>query len=1068
MAEITDELIGQATETFIRENRSALGWENLSEEQLAQLSEHTEINIRIAIIRSSDDPFGEIEAPDRRGHQRDDPRTEALWQEQLAIRTELMSNGVRFPNASRLGRFFDGGARTLPEVFHDVGIDFSHYSGFDSSEAAENALDALASVATASGEELKGQEATDYILNREQCVLSYLTKTILSKLSEKEILKFYNTPLNALHQKNIIKVNESPEEVAILVNRLKGKRILKDFFNLETANLSLLVPKIRLYKQLFTVNEEGAVVESKDADESLGEFEFHFNPYFRNEDITAITTSQEGRGHGVGIKSVDWSYEGTNPEEITTFIDFKLSLFLQNLSDLLPRGIEAVDRSVFYDRNSANLIQLIAAGAGGRSAAADNNTNHPLYFTVKAKLGWELDPAINTQLGQMRINDLKNIAEQTETLLELSLFEHNINFNQDGTLTLDLNYRAGIDEQLADDTMNILTVGLRDNQEAINDLIEEATGLPPDQTTDSATGNSPLDDELCNTARERLTVQRTDPAGSGATEEIQITALDRAALRSLRADADSPANIFNNYEMFFRLLLEAGVVWQVRIPKELISDSVRTGRARNIRESGRDEAAERQEQNEAREQRIRVMEEIITIQVLKNIQIDDVERIGLTTTLLDPDAVVSAGEAANEEGLDQSEPGSALNNIDLTANIVRNLKEELSEDGENYNIRFFRLGDMLDVIIEKLRERAKSEGRENILARENIEFLSGVLTFTDVEGERVGVNFTDILISVNKFREFFVENVVRPLKAVYNLKNFIMDMINKFSYVASTRGCIDDANPARDSRSSFVVFQSGIPSSAYSAGNTTVIPPGGLHVQQTFNPTEAQVQNPITYFVIQASDQLVSAVDQEGETLEHLDALRGIYHIKLGADRGLLKNISFSRDEIAGRREGRIVAAGGLSGEVLREKYDTDITLYGCPFIQPGMFIYVDPTMIGMGTPDGDPDSVSRLLGIGGYYFINKVSNTMNSDGSYETAIQASWNSYGCPGGVFDNLSDLSTSPEDLTSATAVEATDEDIVEQATPSTDDVRRTQIAEHEDYQPAGDSYERIRGAAPEWIQ
>jgi len=508
-------------------------------------------------------------------------------------------------------------------------------------------------------------------------------------------------------------------------------------------------------------------------------------------------------------------------------------------------------------------------------------------------------------------------------------------------------------------------------------------------------------------------------------------------LRSLREDAHSPANIFNNYEMFFRLLLEAGVVWQVRIKKELISDNVSSARLRHIEESGRDDAAERQEQNEAREQRIRVMEEIITIQVLKKIQIDDVERIALDTTLLDPDAVDSASEAANEEDLDQSEPENALTGIGLTANIVRNLKEELSEDGEYYNIRFFRLGDMLDVIIEKLRERARSEDRENILARENIEFLSGVLTFTDVEGERVGVNFTDILISVNKFREFFVENVVRPLKTVYNLKNFIMDMINKFSYVASTRGCIDNTNPGRDSRSSFVVFQSGIPSSAWA---DSVISEGELagNLQQSIERS----QNPITYFVIQASDQLVSAVDQEGETLEHLDALRGIYHIKLGADRGLLKNISFSRDEIAGRREGRIVAAGGLSGEVLREKYDTDITLYGCPFIQPGMFIYVDPTMIGMGGSH-NPGSVSRLLGIGGYYFINKVSNTMDSDGSYETAIQASWNSYGCPAVDFMNLSNLHPT-DTAVDATTVEVSDEDIVSTTPPPAAAVTDAQAA------------------------
>ena len=89
---------------------------------------------------------------------------------------------------------------------------------------------------------------------------------------------------------------------------------------------------------------------------------------------------------------------------------------------------------------------------------------------------------------------------------------------------------------------------------------------------------------------------------------------------------------------------------------------------------------------------------------------------------------------------------------------------------------------------------------------------------------------------------------------------------------------------------------------------------------------------------------------------------------------------------------------GSLNINALREKYDASITIFGAPFIFPGMYIYIDPNMIGMGSGQGARDvSASRVLGLGGYYFINKVSNSISSDGNFETQLEASWNSFAPP-----------------------------------------------------------------------
>jgi hypothetical protein len=118
-----------------------------------------------------------------------------------------------------------------------------------------------------------------------------------------------------------------------------------------------------------------------------------------------------------------------------------------------------------------------------------------------------------------------------------------------------------------------------------------------------------------------------------------------------------------------------------------------------------------------------------------------------------------------------------------------------------------------------------------------------------------------------------------------------------------------------------------------------------------------------------------------------------VHHIYIGSDRSIVKNINFRRDQIPGLREARIVRGGGFNLSVFREKYDISLTLFGTPFIYPGTFIFLSTETIGLGFGDS-PYSASRLLGLGGYYFVNKVSNRIDSEGGYETTVEATWNAF--------------------------------------------------------------------------
>ena len=120
-------------------------------------------------------------------------------------------------------------------------------------------------------------------------------------------------------------------------------------------------------------------------------------------------------------------------------------------------------------------------------------------------------------------------------------------------------------------------------------------------------------------------------------------------------------------------------------------------------------------------------------------------------------------------------------------------------------------------------------------------------------------------------------------------------------------------------------------------------------------------------------------IDQVGDTA------RGIMHFRFGANRGIVKSINFSKQDIPGAREARILKSQSIAGrnQLFSNKYDCNATLFGTPMFKPGMLAYVDPYSLGI--PTGE--NIARNLGLGGYYSIVGVDSYTES-GKYETSLK--------------------------------------------------------------------------------
>ena len=145
------------------------------------------------------------------------------------------------------------------------------------------------------------------------------------------------------------------------------------------------------------------------------------------------------------------------------------------------------------------------------------------------------------------------------------------------------------------------------------------------------------------------------------------------------------------------------------------------------------------------------------------------------------------------------------------------------------------------------------------------------------------------------------------------------------------------------------------------------------------------------YMLIYAVSPIL-ATSHQGRGVRSKDEKRGTYHFLIGNNKGLLKNIKFSKTDMAYLREARYYNQGNYGLLQLGAVYNVDLELFGNTIFYPGMEIFIDPRSFG--GPQWDPTkggkgrSIANALGIGGYHTITRVTCTISPSG-FKTSLQA-------------------------------------------------------------------------------
>jgi len=558
------------------------------------------------------------------------------------------------------------------------------------------------------------------------------------------------------------------------------------FDSLKPIHFSAMIPKIRIFKS-YLPNDKKA---RRDNNYPLRLVEFEFEEF----SDTDILKSSLSTNTGVGITSFDWAFNGDNMFSAERLVNASLKLRAQSI-DALDREIV---NSTTGDRYS--FTDLILPPAIEEEVKKENNV---IQTAVTDRKQYELRVVVEygvlNKKSEIWTDTLVKAVESLRLALNLNLSTHDLDLQPDGTVMVNLNLIGRVDASSADPNYaNILSTKselqqLADTTEQKQRLLEERRVLLDQAASfeqeakeqqelekklkESQEAGGP---DLTATERERLDAyQSTNVPASELISEVQRRNLlygkdltEEEYLAKVSSEFDKTLL----YQRLINGLLEKDNVKVIRInPFDIANDE----------------------------------------------PID----IGVANQSIAPAA---AGE------FNTAIPKTREENISTIQELSSIFKSSVKPlyDGDNYFIKYFYFGDLVDVVLDGMLGASKDQRNDirtllgpieiekNKLSStefsSNVAFQNnGKIILTDLNGvrdtdkeklikkkseqnteqlidaktgvtqkekikiptEKIVVNLADVPISLNLFLSWFAENVANQGVYSYSFQKFMVDSI---------------------------------------------------------------------------------------------------------------------------------------------------------------------------------------------------------------------------------------------------------------------------------------------------
>jgi len=320
---------------------------------------------------------------------------------------------------------------------------------------------------------------------------------------------------------------------------------------------------------------------------------------------------------------------------------------------------------------------------------------------------------------------------------------------------------------------------------------------------------------------------------------------------------------------------------------------------------------------------------------------------------------------------------------------------------DTYNISYFYLGDLIDTALQILHDNNEGDRLEldfwtikNQRGKTRV-VLGEVEVFNPLKPTEVlRVNVADLPVSMELWSDFWISNVVKKLKTRYTMKHFFRDVTAQLvpaifptRYLANgevsnkVRVNVEYSSLSKDFPISVEAIETNI------TGLLTA------HIA-AWNPSKDQ--EVVYFYGVSTKPTWLSGNKRE-------DLAQGILHLPVGQEGTPLEAISFSKADQPFYLEAKAEEGGILDDTTqLSEPYHCNFSVVGNTSIKPGRYVHISLPQLG-GVSSNERLATGALtrgmiLGIGGYFLINKVSNTLSANGNrieWRTKADALWQTFG-------------------------------------------------------------------------
>jgi hypothetical protein len=691
---------------------------------------------------------------------------------------------------------------------------------------------------------------------------------------------------------------DNVNEARVLTNLINGSSQYRPFVNIPNYVIPALIPKIRLIKSYLK------------EDNSQVDIELPLEEYVNSDDVLSENLT---RGFGYGLKTFSW--ENTSFNEVDRNIDAHLVLKFSNMDSFIQvregnivglTGTPPPDIDKFKKFKFMDLIYQAPPDASSEGLV-------PNKYHIKVSVGWSFDDNVLADLVESyEIEPLKKAIKANNVIFYLFNKGHDLNFEKDGSITVDINYQSAQEARMNDEQYsNVLNV-----------LDELKIKKLAEKRKEVATKQKEVDEEEREKEKEELS------QGLKQAIEQQTT---------LETELDS--------DIYRKFILE---LYKKRAVKLLAIGA----------------------------------KDIINLKIsLTPLKENSRPKIRRLTDI--------ENKIYGEEDIEK---------------IKTILTTRITEKTEKI-IPYFHLGDLFSLVMTIINRDSSQERLKLALGpyiyqkfiSEELKKEAKIKKFGTFKDRLSIINIADLPVSMDFFVNWFEEEIVKKGRKTYTIRSFLSNIINKLIIQVLRPNCFGK---------SFAIGNYKLDVHLLNVIRKGTIDPltGKFYNNLDFNSrlkinnVKNVLDNSINFLYSEKVQtipyiyiQLMYVNQDKMIVNEDINMMQGIYHLRLGAEKGLVKEINFAKDDNKFIAPAIYAQQGVVTPGVLSVPYNAEISMIGNTIFKPGAIVYIDPSFT-LSVPNlkGPGRKVIKDMRLGGFYLITRTRNVLES-GKFNTAVSARW-----------------------------------------------------------------------------